>query len=272
MDSLRYPDSGELLEDASILRNAVHFTTAQRAFAAYGLLSHPLDRLQKDSLAFLAISAFTGWMTSMEDVLGWLLVLKEWKPGDVSKCLLRLLDKVQVARDTEEKANVLLASLDPGGLRALLHIPDDADLKRNGFPRQIREGLNEAIPANLGGLRRLIELRQQNDRAYVVAFNKLKHLLLAVRTNVRGRDEVLIPKWRGLDQEENVIHLQNAWIACTPANIRVMASRAIVAQAVLNSLLGTILWIRFGEPYSTPAWAVKAFELPGWYDEGSAQK
>ena len=71
MNSLHYPDSGELLEDASILRNTVHFATAQRAFSAYTILANALEQLQDETLAFLAINAFAAEMTSTEDVLGW---------------------------------------------------------------------------------------------------------------------------------------------------------------------------------------------------------
>lgn len=271
-DSLRYPDSGELLEDASILRNAVHFATAQRAFTAYAILANPLDQLSEATLAFLSVNAFTAEMTSTEDVLGWLFALRDWKPGDVERCLIRLLDKVQVGSGqyTEEKAAELLASLDPTGLRALLHIPEDGDLEKAGFPVQVRQRLNESIPANLDGLRRLVELRHRDNRGYVVAFNKLKHLLLAVRTDVRGRHEVLVPKWRRFDEREKAIHMDMAWIGCSPQDVRVLASRAIAGQAVLNSLLGIILWTRFGEAYTSPAWAVNALNLPGWREESSS--
>ena len=205
-------------------------------------------------------------MTSTEDLLGWLFVLKKWRPGDVEGCFVRLLDRVQVGQApyTEDAAKDLLDSLDPNGLRSLLHIPADAELAAEQFSEEVRGRIDRAMPANLGGLKRLVELRQQDNRAYVVAFNKLKHLLLAIRTNTRGRDEILIPKWRGLSAEPYGVRLQTAWIASSPENVRVRASRAIAGQVVLNSLLGMLLWTRFGEPYTTPDWAVEALELPGW--------
>lgn len=267
MNSIRYPDDGQLFEDASILRNAVFFATAQRAFAAYRILTQPPDSAQPEILAFLAVDAFMAEMTSTEDLLGWLFVLQEWRPGDVERCLLRLLDRVEVGRGphTEDAAKNLLDSLDPDRLRSLLHIPADAEFVVEQFSEEVRRRIDRAMPANLEALKRLVELRQRDNRAYVVAFNKLKHLLLGIRTNTRGREEVLVPKWRGLDPDG--VRLQTAWIGCSPENVRVMASRAVASQAVLNSLLGILLWTRFGEPYTTPDWAVKALDLPGWRDD-----
>lgn len=270
MDSLRYPDDGGLLEDASILKNVVAFTTAQRAFTAHGILWQVDQTSDSGTLAFLAINAFTADMTSTEDVLGWLFVLNEWQPGTVEGCLLRLLDKVEVGRRaySEERAAELLQALDPVGLRSLLHIPNDSEMAREGYPQNVRERINAAVPANLDGLKRLVELRQRDGRRYVRAYNKLKHLLLAIPTEAGEppRKVVLVPKWRSYNRETNAVHIQDTWIFCQPDSIRRRASRAIAAQAVLNSLLGLVLWTRFGVPYSTPEWAVRALDLPGWID------
>lgn len=261
-----YADTGGLYEDASILRNAVYFTTAQRAFSASLILAQPLDHLDSRLLAFLAVEAFCAEMTATEDVLGWIFVLKDWAPGDPSKCLLRQLDKVNVGPNEEKHALQLLDQLDPDGLRELLHIPTDAHPAAASLPINIRDRINTAIPAILQGLKRVAWLRKRDDRGYVVAFNKLKHQLLALHTGVRGRNEVLVPKWLGM--KEDGIHLRNAWIESSPKNIRLMASRAIGMQAVLNSILGLILLIRFGHQYESPHWTIAALDLPGWY-EGS---
>lgn len=268
-ESLHYPDAGGLYEDASILRNAVYFTTAQRAFSANLILAQPLDHLDSRLLAFLAVEAFCAEMTATEDVLGWMFVLKDWAPGDPSKCLLRQLDRVNVGRSPygEEDALRLLDELDPDGLRELLHIPTDDHLAAAGLSIDIRDRINTAIPADLEGLKRAAWLRKRDNRGYVVAFNKLKHQLLALHTGVRGQDEVLVPKWLGM--KDDGIHLRNVWIESSPKNIRLMASRAIGIQAVLNSILGLILLIRFGHQYESPVWTIAALDLPGWYEESN---
>lgn len=272
MDSLRYPDNGELLEDASILRNAVRFATEQRSSVGWRILNrltNPTDSPTPGVLASLAVDAFAAEMTSTEDLLGWLFVLKEWKPGNPEKSLVFLLDRVQVGKrpHTEAAAQRLLDSLDAPSFRELVHVPKDDELEAAGFPKNVRDRLNSSIPANLDGMKRLVELRQRENRGYVVAFNKLKHLMLAIRTDTRGKEEVLVPGRFSFDEENNRISIQTAWISSEPQNVRVMASRAVIAQAVLNSILGVILWIRYGETSGNPPWAVAALRLPGWVED-----
>ena len=272
MDSLTYPDNGELLEDASILRNAVRFATKQRSSVGWRLLNrliNPTDDPSPDVLASLAVDAFAAEMTSTEDLLGWLFILKEWEPGNPEKSLVFLLDRVQVGRRpyTEAAAQKLLDSLDASSFRQLIHVPKDEELEAGGFPTAVRNRLNSSVPANLNGMKRLVELRQREKRGYVVAFNKLKHLMLAIRTDSRGKEEILVPGRFSFDEETKSIKIQTAWISCDLMNVRLMASRSIIAQAVLNSILGVILWIRFGEAYKNPLWTLAAFQLPGWRED-----
>ena len=274
MNSLQYADNGELLEDASILRNAVMFATEERASVGYRILNrivNPTDPPSSRVLGFLAVDAFAAEMTSTEDLLGWLFVLKEWKPANPEKSLVFLLDRVQVGKrpHTEAAAEKLLDSLDASTFRELMHVPKDEELEAEGFPTAVRNRLNTSIPANLDGMKRLVELRQREKRGYVVAFNKLKHLMLAIRTDSRGKDEILVPGRFSFDKDNNRISVQTAWISTEPNNIRDMASRAVIAQAVLNSVLAIILWIRYGKTYGSPKWAIAALSLPGWRDEPS---
>ena len=270
--SLRYPDNGELLEDASILRNAVYFATAQRASVGYRILDRlvdPTDEPSSDLLSFLAVDAFTAEMSSTEDLLGWLFVLRDWQPGDPRKSLFPLLDYVQVGRGeySEQKARKLLDSLDAHTFRSLIHVPTDEELEGNGFSLKVRGRIDDSMAANLESFKRLVNMRQRENRGYVVAFNKLKHLLLAIPTNARGRPEVLVPGRVKFDQDSKSIGIQTLWISCDPPSIRILASRAVIAQAVLNSILGIILWIRYGVVYESPRWAVASLGLPGWREE-----
>lgn len=155
--------------------------------------------------------------------------------------LLVQLDRVRVgARPwTEGAALQILDALDAEGLRQLLHIPSDEELGAAGFSRDVRKKVAASVQANLGGLKRVADLRSRDKRGRVLAFNKLKHVLLALPTTMRGKNEVLVPKLMTIDSQG--IRLQNAWIEASEKNVRLMVSRAIIAQAVLNSVLGTIL-------------------------------
>lgn len=269
---LRYPDNGDQLENAAMLRNAIQFTTEQRAFSAYGLLNQPFEKLKERELSYLAVDAFSAEMTSTEDVLGWLFVLRDWKPDSAATSLFVLLDKVKVGVPPwdEEAAAKLLDELNPDGLRALLHIPTEGQMETGGFSDEIRAMVTTSIESNLDGLKRLVNLRQSEKRARVRAFNKLKHLLLAMPRESRGKHWVLVPELMSFDGKE--IHLQTVQIEASQKNVELMASRAIVAQAVLNGLLGMILWTRFDEPYKTPEWAMKAFDLPGWFRDKTPEQ
>jgi len=227
-------------------------------------------------LAFVAADAYCAEMAALEDALGWLFVLRDWQPGTPGGSLFFLLSQVQVGKNPwkETDARELLNSLDFDGFRKLLHIPSDLELEADGFPPDIRAAIATSIGANLDGLKRVADKRLIERRGHVVAFNKLKHLMLALPTAMRGKQEVWIPNWlqkdsdgRAFDLTIDGVHIQSLWLEASVENIRLMVSRAIIGQAILNSLLGLILWTRFGEPYETPAWAANAVNLPGWYDD-----
>ena len=95
--NILYPDSGNPLEDASVLQNAVYFSTAARAYSAQLILQQPLNMNQR-AVDFLVIKAFEEFMTSTEDLIGWLFTLKEWKPGNAEYSLFLLLDRIHVGK------------------------------------------------------------------------------------------------------------------------------------------------------------------------------
>ena len=160
---LRYPDEGHPYGDASVLRNAVHFVTRQRAFSA-----HQPDNLEDfgaDFLSFAAWNAYCAEMLASEDFLGWMFVLRDWKPGSAEDCLFVLHSKVEVGRGpyTEQSADGMLDALDEVGLRQLLHIPSDEELEAEGFDSDLRKAIADSVVANLGGLRRTTKYRLGND-------------------------------------------------------------------------------------------------------------
>jgi len=185
------------------------------------LLELPFDKLTDDGLAFAAIDAFCAEVTTSEDLLGWLFVLRDWRPGTPEGCLFALLDKVQVGVGawSETAAKDLLESLDEDGLRKIMHVPTDQELTANGFEAGLREAVTRSISAHLGGLMRVAQRRLEGGRGYVVSFNKLKHLLLALPTRERGKYEVLVPHWltkdptgKPFDIHVDGIYLQDLWI------------------------------------------------------------
>ena len=64
---MSYPDNGGEFEDRNVLRNAVVFTTAQRASRAFRLLQLPLEQLSSLDRAFLAVETFDLLVVSLED-------------------------------------------------------------------------------------------------------------------------------------------------------------------------------------------------------------
>jgi hypothetical protein len=132
--NILYPDSGNPLEDASILRNTVYFSTAERAYSAELVLKESLNINQR-TLDFMVVRAFEEFMTSSEDLLGWLFALREWQPGEAEHSLFVLLDRIRIGRDTyrEDNAVALLTSVDAEGFRRLFHIPKDEEMVSAGI-------------------------------------------------------------------------------------------------------------------------------------------
>lgn len=268
---LLYPDNGYQYEDASMLRNAVHFVTARRAHAAATVLGQlDDDDLNDQVLAFLTLQAYQERMTATEDTLGWLFVLRDWVPGMVEHSLVFLLDRVKVGgrKHSEAEAIRLLDSLEPASLRSLLHLPPAEQLRGGGLPDEVVEMIDVSLPHQLDGLRGIADFRQADKRARVRAFNKAKHMLVGGRSLKRGKHEIeLITR---LTLKPDGVHIETLTLPIEVAEIQLNASQAIQLQTVLNGMLGMILWVRFGEPYETPPWAVKALGLPGWRDDGVA--
>ena len=257
--NILYPDSGNPLEDASILRNAVYFSTAERAYSAELVLKEFLNINQR-TLDFMVVRAFEEFMTSTEDLLGWLFALQEWKPGNAEHSLFILLDRIQVGRGSylEDNAVSLLTSVDAEGFRKLFHIPKDEELISSGISVELVDTVNRSVPFKLDGWLKIAKKRAEQDRGTVRMFNKLKHHMLAFPTQERGKDEVWMPSSIRMDRKQNQIRLGRGWLEANPNEIRRLASDAIVAQAVLHDTLALILLTRYGEQYYAQNWAVRA--------------
>lgn len=256
---LLYPDYDNPLEDAYIIRNGVYFSTEARAYSAELIMKENLDVGQK-VLNFLVVRAFEEFMTSSEDLLGWLFALNEWKPGTAENSLFVLLDRIQVGKGTysEKNAVCLVKEMDGERFRRLVHIPEDEELISSGMSAGFVDKLGSSLPAKMDGWLRIAEIRAGEERGRVGMFNKLKHHMIAFPTKERGEDEVWVPY--NVKTGESEIRLGRGWLRADAKNIRRFVGDAIGAQAVLHDTLACILITRYGEQYSIPNWIGKAYE------------
>ena len=262
MYNILYPDSGNPLEDASVLRNAVYFSTEVRAYSAQLILQQPLNINQR-TLDFLVIRAFQEFMTSTEDLIGWLFVLQEWQPGNAEYSLFYLLNKIKVGqtgRYEEEQVVSLLSNLDGEGFRGLCHIPKDDELINSGYSKELADHIKRSMPHKLEGWLKFARKRAEQGRGWVHMFNKLKHHMLAFPTRARDKDEIWIPTHIKLNKEDNYIKLGQGWLKSGTSDLRWLAGNAIAAQAILHDTLATILMTRYKDEYVVPQWVNRAYQ------------
>lgn len=261
----QYPDAGNMLEDKSVLRNALTFTLAQRAFLADHWLHLPLDQMAPNVLAFVTLEAFGAQMTACEDTLGWLFALRDWQPGTAARSLIANLDTIQVGRNEYDEAHAFafLASIDAPMLRQILHIPADDELRVAGLSDELIAKVETSLPHKLDGLRRIVDLRSRSRRTQVEAFNKLKHMLLAFPSvDPQSNWHVQLIKGRGYEGSE--IHLNTVTLEVSPANVKQMAGDALAMQVQLWDILSLILWVRFGEKAEQSPWLAHALDHGYW--------
>jgi hypothetical protein len=263
MNNILYPDSGNPLEDASVLRNAVYFSTEERAYSAQLILQKPLNVNQRE-IDFLVIRAFEEFMTSTEDSIGWLFTLEKWQPGNAEFCLFLLLDKIKVGQGDygEERAVKLLSGLNEEGFRILCHIPTADELITSGFSKELVDNMKRSMPRKLEGWLKIAQRRAEQGRGWVHMFNKFKHHMLAFPTRVRGKDEIWMPTSIKFNKEEepHCIKLGQGWLESSISELRRLAGDAIAAQAILHDTLAIILMSRYNEKYTVPEWIIKAYQ------------
>ena len=261
MSNVRYPDSGSPYEDASVLRNAVHFSTAQRAYSAQLILQQPLN-VSQQTLNFLVVKAFEEFMTSTEDLSAWLFVLQKWQPGNAEFSLFNLLDKITVGKGyyTEEQAVSILSSLNVDSFRKLFHIPKDGELIASGVSKKLVDSIGRGMKFKLDGWLNITRRRAERGRGWVHMFNKCKHHMYAFPTRARNKNEVWIPTYIRFEKAQNRVRLGQGWLEASTENLRRLAGDAIGAQAVLHDTLALILTTRYDERYEPPQWVIRAYQ------------
>ena len=260
-NKLLYPDSGNPLEDASVLRNAVYFSTAERAYSAQLLLQQTLDVNQR-AVDFLVIKAYEEFMTSTEDLIGWLFTLEKWQPGKAEFCLFILLDMIKVGQGDykEERAVSLLEGLNEESFRTLCHIPTVDELIACGFSKELADNMKRSMPRKLEDWLKIAKRRAEQGRGWVRMFNKFKHHMLAFPTRARGNDEIWMPTSVKFNKEGHYIKMGQGWLESSINEIRRLAGDAIAAQAILHDTLAVILSTRYNEKYKVPQWLIKAYQ------------
>lgn len=261
MSNFRYPDSGSPFEDASILRNAVYFSTAQRAYSAQLILQQPLN-VGQQTLDFLVVKAFEEFMTSTEDLIAWLFALQEWQPGNAEFSLFILLDRIMVGRGnyTEERAVSILSSLNVDSFRELFHIPKDGELTASGVSKELVDNIGRSMQFKLEGWLRIARRRAEQGRGWVHMFNKCKHHMYAFPTRARNKDEVWMPTSIRLDKAQNRVLLGQGWLEASTEELRRLAGDAIGAQVILHDTLALILTTRYDKKYEPPQWVIRAYQ------------
>ena len=264
-----------------MLRNAVVFTTAQRATAADRLLI--ALQAQDDELerAFLAVDALQQMIQTSEDTLGWMFVLHGWKRAEgLKKTLFALLDTVRVGASpwTEEDAIKLLDSMDDAEFRrSIAHLPADAELRSSGWTEDTIDRLRVSVDAQKKGLRRTAERRAKGDRAIVKAYNKSKHMPLAMpvrRGTTLEVDVLTASEGKGAysDPDPDGFEVTGAQLSTEPSDIRLRAEGVITMQASLCSLFLAILKVRFNDPIPLPPWVLQSLQLEGWLKDDAAPR
>lgn len=261
MKNILYPDSGNPLEDAAVLRNAVYFSTAERAYSANLILEQNLG-VNIMVLRFLAIKAFEEFVTTTEDMTGWLFALKEWQPGNAEFSLCILLNRIQVGREDyeENKAVSLLSKTNDESFRELFHIPKDEDLIESGVSKEMVDSINKGIPIKREGWLWIAKRRRDEKRGWVRMFNKLKHHMLAFPSTSRKKEEVMLPAKLEFDGDNNRIILKPGWLEVSANHVRELANNTVAAQAVLHDTLALILSTRYGEKYVPQNWVIRALQ------------
>ena len=261
--SISYPDNGNPLEDPAVLRNAVNFSTQERAYSAQLILQHLTDASQA-SLNFLIVRAFEEFMTSTEDLTGWLFVLQEWQPGDARNSIFSLLDRVAVGKGRHKEANAvsLLSAIDADAFQKLIHVPTYEELVSTG-KIELANRLKQSIPAKLDGWRTIVAKRANQDRGLVGMFNKLKHHMLAFPTMERGKAEIWMPFNVVNDYADGkltALRMGRGWLGANLDSIRMFVYDAITAQAVLHDTLALILITRYNYTHTVPQWITQVYQ------------
>lgn len=261
-NAIEYHDYGGPWDDRSILRNAVTFAISQRALRALGLYRLE-DADMEDAIAAASATteAFALEVTCYEDMLAWLSVLWDWRPGSgVESSILFLLDKVEVRSREEDIMRTRVFTSDVEAFRSWLHVPTDAELGRTNLPPADARQISESIGPLQDGIKHIVQSRTEENRARVRALNKIKHAFVGFHVG----PIVVIPGGFEVSNDGTVRMRAGVELRCDAPTIRLSAGRALAICVALWSMLRVILGVRFSEWTPIPDWVTVADQLPIW--------
>ena len=251
--------------DQELLRNYCVFAAFHRARIAEVLFNNLDD--DADLRRSIALELVANYVAATEDLVLWFFVLKRWRPGK-EPTLFDLLDStfVRESAGADESTKLALEEVRQwsiADMRRELGLPRDDYLLRSGLDDR---GLNKHINAMrelLERLRESFELRLSDEKSLVVAYNKVKHGVLAVATDEGSASgvSVLVASRKGPAGPGRRKNFYTGWIPCDKPELwKMYASTGLVAEATCT--LVNLKYIRHFDPrWSIPPWP---FPRRGW--------
>lgn len=121
-----------------------------------------------------------------------------------------------------------------------------------------------ALKSQIQGFRNIIDRRTRRARALVRAYNKSKHIHLALLTGAGEDMQVALLTSETGYTDPRGIGLAGQILRVQPSRIREYATWSLQTHMTLFAIQSMILETRYGEKLSTPRWFAAALELPGW--------
>ena len=181
----------------------------------------------------------------------WFYVLKEWKGQ--KELLFDLLDSMNIKESdtwsySSEKALSEMANWTIADLRREFGLPTDQRLLQMGWTeRALTEHIN-ALRDALEEIREAFEMRTEDERVLVSAYNKVKHGILAIAAREYSEIgiSVMLSSRKGpRDPGSGKRKINTAWIDCENESLGRLVDNTVHTCANLWSMLNLIYKARF---------------------------
>ncbi len=244
------------LQDRELLRNYCTFACFHRARLAH-ILYEALDDDQ-DRRRTIGIEIVENYVAMLEDIAMWFFVLRQWARG--SKSLFELLEAVEVRESQGWKYSTEAALTEISGwtiadMRREFGMPLDDDLKKFGLSESGLRGHIAAIRDALSLFQESLSLRRSDQGILVVAYNKLKHGLVALSAveNSSIGASVIVASTKGTPKG-----LKVGWIPCEDDALAKVVDTTVWAAEALCAVLNILYVARFDNKWVVPAWSFKS--------------
>lgn len=241
------------LGDREVLKNYCEFAVFHRAMSAITLFkSLGTDENQRRSIGLEILGNFAA---SLEDTALWFYVLKEWK--EEKDLLFDLLDRTIITEGSghpysSEKALEEMAVWTIADLRREFGLPTDQRLLHMGWTeRELNEHIN-ALRDVLRELREALEMRTEDERVLVSAYNKVKHGTLAIAAKEYSEIgvSVMLSSRRGpIDLKSGKRKIDTGWIDCEDKELAKLVDNTVHTCGNLWAMLNLIYKSRFDQSW-----------------------